>query len=181
MLNYGGLSSVKLSLKQKIIQQKLLATNTALNHSRVMKNASQLKIGELAKKTGVTVGTLRYYSDLGLLQPVERGSNGYRYYSFDASQQVEFIKKAQILGFTLAEIKQILDVRDRGEKPCSLVQSLLDQKIEQLQIQIRQMTLFKLELEQYRTAWTNNPNPESKREEICPLISTVSLPSASPK
>ena len=90
-----------------------------------MSKAVYLKIGELAKLTGLAVGTIRYYSDLGLLQPVQIGSNGYRYYSLDASQQVQFIKKAQTLGFTLGEIKQILDVRDRGEKLCNLVQSLL--------------------------------------------------------
>ncbi|MGF1588125.1 MAG: heavy metal-responsive transcriptional regulator [Pleurocapsa sp.] len=140
-----------------------------------MSKATNLKIGELAKQTGLAVGTIRYYSDLGLLQPVQRGDNRYRYYSFDASQQVEFIKKAQTLGFTLEEIKQILDVRDRGEKPCSLVQSLLNNKIEQLKIQIKQMTLFKAELQEYRAAWTNNPNPESKPQEVCPLISSVSL------
>lgn len=134
-----------------------------------------LKIGELAKQTGLPVGTLRYYSDLGLLQPVQRGDNGYRYYSQSASSQVEFIKKAQTLGFTLDEIKRILDVRDRGEIPCSLVQSLLDDKIEQLQIQIEQMSLFKTELEEYRTTWVNNPHPQSKSEEVCPLISSVSL------
>lgn len=134
-----------------------------------------LKIGELAKQTGLPVGTLRYYSDLGLLQPVQRGDNGYRYYSQSASSQVEFIKKAQTLGFTLEEIKQILNVRDRGEIPCSLVQSLLDDKIEQLQIQIKQMTLFKAELEEYRTTWANHPHSELKSEEVCPLISTVSL------
>ena len=144
-----------------------------------MSKVTHLKIGELAKQTGLAVGTLRYYSDLGLLQPVYRGNNGYRYYSLDASQQVEFIKKAQTLGFTLEEIKNILDVRDRGEKPCSLVQSLLDQKIEQLQIQIKQMTWFKAELEEYRRAWINNPHPESKPQEVCPLISTVALNSAS--
>ena len=142
-----------------------------------MSQVAYLKIGELAKQTGIAVGTLRYYSDLGVLHPVQRGNNGYRYYSLDASQQVEFIKKAQALGFTLEEIKQILDVRDRGEKPCSLVQSLLNKKIEQLEIQIKQMTLFKAELEEYRTAWKNNPNPESELQEICPLISTVSLKS----
>lgn len=69
-----------------------------------------LKIGELAKQTGLAVGTLRYYSDQGVLQPIERGNNGYRYYSEDASHQVEFIKKAQALGFSLEEIKQILDI-----------------------------------------------------------------------
>ncbi len=140
-----------------------------------MSKVAYLKIGELAKQTGLSVGTLRYYSDLGVLHPVQRGNNGYRYYSLDASQQVEFIKKAQSLGFTLEEIKQILDVRDRGEKPCSLVQSLLNQKIEQLEIQIKQMTLFKAELEEYRTAWKNNPHPKSNVKEVCPLISSVSL------
>lgn len=144
-----------------------------------MSQATYLKIGELAKQTGLTVGTLRYYSGLGLLHPVKRGDNGYRYYSFDAAQQVEFIKKAQTLGFTLEEIKQILAVRDRGEKPCNLVQSLLNNKIEQLKSQIKQMTLFKAELEEYRTAWSNNPNPESKPQEVCPLISSVSLHSVS--
>ena len=70
-----------------------------------------LKIGQLAKRS-LAVGTLRYYSDSGLLQPVQRGDNGYRYYGIDAARQVEFIKKAQTLGFTLEEIEQILDVRD---------------------------------------------------------------------
>ncbi|AFZ34262.1 transcriptional regulator, MerR family [Stanieria cyanosphaera PCC 7437] len=140
-----------------------------------MNQINFLKIGELAKQTGIAVGTLRYYSDLGLLLPSLRGDNGYRYYSQDASSQVKFIKKAQALGFTLEEIKQFLDVRDRGEQPCSLVKSLLNQKIEQLEIQIKQMTLFKAELEEYRTAWTNNPYPESNSQEVCPLISSVSL------
>lgn len=140
-----------------------------------MSQVNLLKIGELSKKTGVTVGTLRYYSDLGLLRPSLRGDNGYRYYSQDASSQVEFIKKAQTLGFTLEEIKRFLDVRDRGEQPCGLVKSLLNDKIEQLEIQIKQMTLFKAELEEYRTAWENHPNPESNSQEVCPLISSVSL------
>ena len=146
-----------------------------------MSKSTNLKIGELAKQTGLAVGTLRYYSDLGLLQPIQRGDNGYRYYSQDASKQVEFIKKAQAIGFTLEEIKTILDVRDRGEKPCDLVQSLLDSKIKQLQIQIRSMTVFKTELEAYRSAWIKNPHLESNSQEVCPLISSVSLNAASPQ
>ena len=143
-----------------------------------MSKTTHFKIGELAKQTGLAVGTLRYYSDLGLLQPAQRGDNGYRYYSRDASRQVEFIKKAQAIGFTLEEIKTILDVRDRGEKPCNLVQGLLDNKIEQLEIQIKKMSLFKQELEEYRTNWINNPNRESDSQEVCPLISSVTLESA---
>ncbi|MEM9510707.1 MAG: heavy metal-responsive transcriptional regulator [Cyanobacteria bacterium P01_E01_bin.35] len=143
-----------------------------------MSNSANLKIGELAKQTNLAVGTLRYYSDLGLLQPVKRGGNGYRYYSQDASKQVKFIKKAQAIGFTLEEIKTILDVRDRGEKPCSLVQGLLNKKIEQLEIQIKKMSWFKQELEEYRQSWSDRPSYESDSQEVCPLISSVSLDSA---
>ena len=140
-----------------------------------MSKVTYLKIGELAKHTGLAVGTLRYYSDLGLLQPEHRGDNGYRYYSLNATKQVEFIKKAQAIGFTLEEIKTILDVRDRGEQPCGLVQSLLDQKIEQLEIQIRKMSLFKQELQAYRNIWSNQPQDKPDSQEVCPLISQVSL------
>ena len=140
-----------------------------------MSKLTYLKIGELARATGLTVGNLRYYSDIGLLQPVHRGDNGYRYYAQNASEQVEFIKKAQSLGFTLEEIKQILDVRNGGEIPCDLVQSLLNNKIKQLAIQIKQMTLFKRELEEYRAMWENKPQSNLKQEEVCPLIDSVPL------
>ena len=140
-----------------------------------MSKLAYLKIGELAKQTGLTVGTLRYYSDIGLLQPVHIGDNGYRYYAANACEQVQFIKKSQALGFTLEEIRQILDVRNGGEIPCDLVQGLLDSKIEKLAIQIKQMSLFKAELEGYRDLWANNPEPKSKREEVCPLIASVAL------
>lgn len=140
-----------------------------------MENRTIFKIGELSRQTGLTVGTLRYYSDRGLLQPIERRDNGYRYYDWNAVQQVDFIKKARALGFSLEEIKQVLDVRDRGEKPCPLVQNLLNLKIEQLRLQIEQMKSFKSELEKYHAAWTNTPNLPAKPEEVCPLISSVSL------
>lgn len=140
-----------------------------------MNQDTLLRIGELAKQTGLSVGNLRYYSDLGVLHPVKIAENGYRYYSLDASQQVAFIKKAQALGFSLEEIKRILDVRDRGEIPCELVKNLLDQKIEDLAIKIKEMTLFKGELEEYREIWHKNPLSKPTSDEVCPLISSVSL------
>jgi DNA-binding transcriptional MerR regulator len=82
---------------------------------------------------------------------------------------VKFIKKAQSLGFSLEDIRQILDVRDRGEPPCNLVQDLLDRKIEQLDAQIQQMTMFKVELETYRDRWAVTNFKQDDRE-ICPLI-----------
>ncbi|MEO0374247.1 MAG: heavy metal-responsive transcriptional regulator [Cyanobacteria bacterium P01_A01_bin.17] len=138
-----------------------------------MTAATHLQIGEVAKQTHISVGALRYYENLGLLQS-DRGENGYRYYSQAAVQQVQFIKKAQALGFSLDDIHEVLHVHQQGDIPCEFVQSLLQTKIEQLEAQIQKMMAFKAELEEYRHLWATaqlRPQPG----EICPLIATVSL------
>ena len=60
-----------------------------------------------------------------------------------------------------------------GDRPCELVRSLLQEKIEQLAVQIEKMTAFKAELEQYRDSWAEN-QPRPQPNDICPLIETVS-------
>ena len=135
--------------------------------------ANRLKIGEVSKQTGTAVGALRYYESLGLLT-AERGSNGYRYYAPSAVHQVQFIKKAQALGFSLEEIGEVLTVHKQGDTPCELVRSLLQDKIEQLAAQIEKMSAFKAELETYRDTWTTS-QPRLHPGDICPLIETVPL------
>lgn len=134
---------------------------------------TRLKIGEVSKRTDVAVGALRYYEKLGLLDS-ERGDNGYRYYSPEAVQQVQFIKKAQSLGFSLEDISDVLNVHHQGDVPCDLVQSLLEEKIEQLEEKIREMEAFKESLEDYRNQWDSN-KPHPQPGDICPLIETISL------
>ena len=73
-----------------------------------------LKIGDLKERTGVNVSTLRYYENLGLLQPALRSDSGYRYFTDNAVQRVLFIKKAQTLNFSLTEIQQILNSHQQG-------------------------------------------------------------------
>lgn len=143
-----------------------------------MTTTTLLKIGEIAKKTKVSVGTLRYYETLKLLHPVDRGDNGYRYYSLETIQQVQFIKKAQSLGFSLEEIRQIMEVRYYGEPPCALVKQLLNKKIEALDEQIKLMISFKLELVAYQERWAIDGDWKENNQEICPLIATVPLDNA---
>lgn len=138
-----------------------------------------LKIGDVAKQTGLAVGALRYYEDLGLIHS-ERGDNGYRYYARDVIEQLQFIKKAQSLGFSLGDIGDILTVHHRGDMPCDFVQSLLQEKIQQLEAKIREMTIFKTELETYRDRWIAN-RPQPQPEDICPLIEMVPLISIAEK
>ena len=137
---------------------------------------TRLKIGELSKQTGIAVGALRYYEELGLLAS-KRGSNGYRYYSAPAVRQVLFVKKAQALGFSLEEIGEVLTVHEKGDVPCELVRSLLQEKIEKLAAQIQSMTEFKNGLEQYRDRWADT-KPTIQPGDICPLIDTIPLANA---
>ena len=139
----------------------------------MMITTTHLKIGEVSGQTGVAVGALRYYESLGLITS-QRGQNGYRYYAPATVQQVEFIKKAQALGFSLEDVKEVLTVHQQGHTPCNVVQSLWQQKIDHLEAQIQQMTTFKAELEQYRDQWASHP-PKATEGDICPLIETVSL------
>ena len=87
---------------------------------------------------------------------------------------MQFISNAQAIGFSLEEIGEVLNLHEKGDTPCGLVQSLLQEKIDQLETQIQQMVMFKSELEDYRDQWaSNHPQPESG--DICPLIETVNL------
>ena len=88
---------------------------------------AHLKIGEVSKQTGVAVGALRYYEELGLLKS-QRGENSYRYYYLEAITQVQFIKKAQLLGFSLDDIGEVLNVHQQGDVPYDLVRSILQVK-----------------------------------------------------
>ncbi|MGD1863750.1 MAG: heavy metal-responsive transcriptional regulator [Phormidesmis sp.] len=138
-----------------------------------MATTNGLKIGEVSKQTATAVGALRYYETLGLLTS-ERGRNGYRYYAPSAVYQVQFIKKAQALGFSLEDIGEVLTVHEHGDVPCGLVQQILQTKIEQLTAQIEKMRAFKAELETYRDTWAES-QPRPNPDDICPLIKTVKL------
>ena len=138
-----------------------------------MNIAMRLKIGEVSKQAGVAVGAIRYYESIGLLQS-ERGENGYRYYGDNAIGQIQFIKKAQSLGFSLEEIGEILTIHQQGDMPCERVQSLLQDKIDQIAAQIKEMQSLKQGLERYRDRWAT-AQPTITSEEICPLIETVAL------
>ena len=80
----------------------------------------RLKISELASLTGVSAKAIRFYEAAGVLPPPERGANGYRLYTADAVEMLRFIKQAQGLGLTLAEIKEIVAIRQGGRPPCGI-------------------------------------------------------------
>jgi MerR family Zn(II)-responsive transcriptional regulator of zntA len=104
-----------------------------------------IRIGELAKRCGVTTEALRFYEKNGLIKPATRNESGYRFYSDESEKEIQFILKSKSLGLSLDEIKELLNIRlDATEHSCAEVKAItsaklaiIDQKIQELQ-QIRE-------------------------------------------
>lgn len=107
-------------------------------------------IGDLAKQVGMNPKTIRYYEDLGLLGAPERTESGYRLYGEPDLERLRFIQGAKVLGLTLAEVKEIIGVWSSGEAPCSRVSRVLDDKLEELDRRIAELTRFRDELRRYK-------------------------------
>ena len=88
-----------------------------------------LSIGELAKKAGVNIETIRYYERRGLIADPPRNKSGHRQYSEEAVKRTEFIKKCQALGFSLNEIQEILELRITPESTCAEMKSRVSEKL----------------------------------------------------
>ena len=104
------------------------------------------RIGELARAHNLNPKTIRYYEELGLLPPPTRSASGYRLYGEGDRARLAFIGKAKAIGLTLADIRDILALRDGGTQPCSHVVTLLDQKLAAVERQIQELAAFREEL-----------------------------------
>ncbi|MBD2091521.1 heavy metal-responsive transcriptional regulator [Microcoleus sp. FACHB-1515] len=124
-------------------------------------------IGAVAKASGLPIKTIRYYEELGLLPTLGRTEGGYRLFDVDVFTRLHFIKRAQRLGLSLAEIKELLEVHDRGQLPCDEVKLKLSEKLREVDEQIHQLLLLKKELESLLASGETAATPE---EAICPMI-----------
>jgi MerR family transcriptional regulator, copper efflux regulator len=105
-----------------------------------------MNVGELADRAGVGVQTLHYYERLGLLPKADRSSANYRLYSPASLRRVRFIKQAQALGFTLEEIKEVLDLREQGRAPCRCVADVARKHLRDLDARIKALREFRKSL-----------------------------------
>ena len=135
-----------------------------------------IQIGEAAISTGVPPKTLRYYEELGLVRP-GRTESGYRQYDGEAIDRIEFILKAKQLGFTLNEIADVLTLKDDEKELCDHVSSLIESRLADIEVRIRNLTDLRTELEHVRDA-NKGGAAGSCRGTICHLIedAPVSFP-----
>lgn len=132
----------------------------------------QLSIGEVARRTGITVETLRYYEDLGLLPPAARTRGGSRRYATDVIAQLQFIKHAQSLGLSLRDI-QTMTGRNQAapRETCRQVHEILARQLAYVNQRIAELTEARQTLASYLTSCEQalqEPNAPS-----CPVLAPL--------
>lgn len=134
-----------------------------------------LRIGEVAKASGVGVETLRFYERRGLLGRPRRTVANYRVYGPAVLERLAFIRRAQAVGFTLDEIGEILAESAEGRSPCRHVREMARRKLEELDRRLAELRRYRAELSSTLKEWDERGEEEG---DVCGLIehSTVTSP-----
>jgi DNA-binding transcriptional MerR regulator len=115
--------------------------------------AGPFRSGELARLAGVSTDTLRFYEKHSLLARPPRTTAGYRLYPAEALQRVRLIRGALSLGFSIAELKQLLRQRDNGGAPCLFARKLVQSKLEALDQTLEDLRKYRVVLQKAARAW----------------------------
>ena len=130
--------------------------------------ARVFKIGEVAKTAEVNIQTVRYYEQLDLLKPRGRKLSGYRLYDMHAIERLKFIKKAQALGFTLSEIKALLQLNVSHSNECNSVRKKAVDKISEVEDKIKLLNNLKKTLKELVHCCE-----KKKKTEKCPILKSL--------
>ena len=131
-----------------------------------------MQIKELAERTNLSNSTIRYYESVGLLPPPRRRTNGYRDYREADVERVRFVAGARALDFSLDDIGEILDLRDRREAPCRTVLDLLQQRADEIRERIAVLQRIEEELRQlHRLGLTFPTDDVDGKNCVCHLVS----------
>jgi MerR family transcriptional regulator, Zn(II)-responsive regulator of zntA len=126
-----------------------------------------MRIGELAEAAGTTTKTLRFYEKSGLLPPTERAANGYRDYGPAALSRLDFIRRGRAAGLTLAQIREVIDIRETGDAPCHHVHQLLTERLADIDRQIADLQALRATLSRQREQ-TETADPSTcAAETVC--------------
>jgi Predicted transcriptional regulators len=129
-----------------------------------------MRIGEAAAAASMTAKTLRFYEDRGLLPAADRAPNGYRDYSDETVSRLQFIRRGRIAGLALAQIREILLVRDAGTAPCQHVRQLLAKEIADLDTQIAELTSLRAAVAEFHDTAVAGDPAQCDPELICSYL-----------
>ena len=125
---------------------------------------------EVAKSAGVSANVVRYYSRIGLLNPTRNPDNRYREYTLQDAIRIRFIRKAKWLGFTLKDVKVILEEADSGKSPCGEVRRIIAERVLENQQRLEHLQEIQERMEGAMASWLSLSDSAPGNENICGLI-----------
>ena len=107
-----------------------------------------MRIGELARTTGTKAETIRYYEREGILPAADRTDSNYRDYSDEHLATLTFVRRARELGFSMAQVRELLALSDHEDKPCEDVDQLVQRQLLEVKRKISDLSALHDELQQ---------------------------------
>jgi DNA-binding transcriptional MerR regulator len=132
-----------------------------------------LHIGTAAKQTGLSIDTIRFYQKSGLLKPPLRTAGGYRVFSETEIAELQFIARAQDLGFSLAEIRELLSLRNENGRACPEVRGLIHRKLQNVRQKIIALKQLESELARGLRSCDRALKRPPATQRGCPVIKEI--------
>jgi DNA-binding transcriptional MerR regulator len=132
-----------------------------------------MRIGEVARRVGLATSAIRFYEEKGLIVEPERTGSGYRDYDPAVVERLEFIRAGQAVGLTLRELRQVLQIRDRGESPWSHVTALLDARIHEVDERLEDLERLRRDLSTLRERAIAFDPSECPPESVCRILTVT--------
>ena len=117
------------------------------------KPTPSLRIGEVARRTGLPVKTIRYYCDEGLLQPRARSESGYRLFDEENLAELTIIRSLRAMDVSIPELARILEVRRAGVCNCAVLKDSIAAKMASINLRIDELAAMKEELARLLGSW----------------------------
>ena len=134
---------------------------------------SLLTVTEVARGAGVEAHVVRFYARTGLIRPSRYAANGYRQFVPLDVKRVRFVRAAQSLGFTLAEIREVFRRSHQRKTPCPLVRDVIKRRLAENRDRLRYVSALQRRMQRASDQWRQMPDQVPHGDAICALIESV--------
>src|SRR5437588_9298273 len=136
---------------------------------------ASLQIGQVAKRTGLTVDAIRFYEKSGLLPRPARTEGGYRLYHEREVADLEFIQKSQQLGFSLNEIRELFSIQRHPDEACAHVRDLIDAKLAIVRAKIADLQTLETDMDGALRQCCIPLRKSSRQRDSYPVLRNISM------
>jgi DNA-binding transcriptional MerR regulator len=138
--------------------------------------AQGIHIGQVARETGLTADAIRFYEKQRLLKPATRTEGGFRLFNRQDFQRIRFIRRAQELGFSLNEIRELMVLQGERVEACSHVRDMLTAKLRAVRQKIIELRRLERQLAADLKQCESHPHARAEGHDACPVLEALAGP-----